>query len=278
MPQRTLALAGGGTHSPARRALQSTWHGISSLGGTVAVLLVFEILGRTGVLPARFLPPPSEVIVTLVQLLAGGEAWAAIGLTLLGWALGLGIAIVIAVPVGTLLGTSEFAFRATRAIVEFLRPVPSVALIPLAYLIFKPGTIDGKVFLAAFAAIWPLLVQTIYGVRSINPLQLDTARSFQIPRWSAFARVVVPGSVPYLATGVRISSSVALILAVTGEIIMGAPGVGMQINLASQGGAVPEMYAYVVISGALGLGLNLMFAALERRVLHWHASQRGVRP
>jgi len=272
-----MAMPGGGAISPARRVLTSTWHGISSLGGAVAVLLLFEILTRSGVLPARFLPPPSEVIATLVGLLGGPATWAAIGLTLLGWALGLGIAIVIAIPLGTLLGVSELAYRATRAIVEFLRPVPSVALIPLAYLVFKPGTIDGKVFLAAFAAVWPLLVQTIYGVRSINPIQLDTARSFQVPRWSTFARVVLPGSIPYLATGVRISSSVALILVVTGEIIMGAPGVGMQINLASQGGAVPEMYAYVVIAGVLGLGLNLGFAALERRALHWHASQRAVR-
>ena len=276
MSQR-MAMPGGGAISPARRVLTSTWHGISSLGGAVAVLLLFEILTRSGVLPARFLPPPSEVIATLVGLLGGPATWAAIGLTLLGWALGLGIAIVIAIPLGTLLGVSELAYRATRAIVEFLRPVPSVALIPLAYLVFKPGTIDGKVFLAAFAAVWPLLVQTIYGVRSINPIQLDTARSFQVPRWSTFARVVLPGSIPYLATGVRISSSVALILVVTGEIIMGAPGVGMQINLASQGGAVPEMYAYVVIAGVLGLGLNLGFAALERRALHWHASQRAVR-
>jgi ABC-type nitrate/sulfonate/bicarbonate transport system permease component len=256
------------------RAARMGWRRVSSLGGTLTVLVVFEILARSEILPSRYLPAPSTVAASLVQLLGGGQAWMAIGLTLLGWALGLGIAIIIAVPLGMLLGTSELAYRATRAIVEFMRPVPSVALVPLTFLIFKPGTIDGKVFLAAFAAIWPLLVQTIYGVRSINPLQIATAQSFQIGRWETFTRVVLPGSVPYLATGVRISSSVALILAVTGEIITGAPGIGLQINLASEGGVVNSMYAYVVIAGALGLALNSVFAALERRVLHWHSSHR----
>jgi len=262
--------------SSERITIARAWRGVSALGGTLGLLVVFEVLSRVGLLPSKFLPPPSEVIVTLIQLLGTGKAWAAIGLTLLGWALGLGIAVVVAIPLGTLFGVNEWAYRATRVIVEFLRPVPSVALVPLAYLVFKPGTIEGKVFLAAFAATWPVLVQTIYGVRAINPLQLDTARSFQIGGWSTFTRVVVPGAVPYLATGIRIASSVALILAVTGEIIMGSPGVGFQINLASQGGAVREMYAFVVISGIIGLILNAAFAALERRVLHWHASHRAV--
>ena len=277
MTQVIASVGGAGRSSPASGTLSRIRHAAGSLWGTLGVLALFELLTRTGILPARFLPPPSEVAVTTVRLLGTAEAWGALGMTLAGWALGLGIAAVIAIPVGTVLGRSELAYRATRAIVEFLRPVPSVALIPLLFLVFRPGSMDGKVFLVAFAATWPLLVQTIYGVRSINPLQLQTARSFQVGPLATFGRVVLPAAVPYLATGVRIASSVALILAVTGEIIMGAPGVGMMINVASQGGAVAEMYAYVVISGILGLLLNSVFASLERRVLHWHPSQRVTR-
>lgn len=274
--QRSAVTAGGGATSPVRRAVLSVRTGLGSLGGALGILILLEVLVRTGVLPSRFLPPPSDVLVTLVQHLGTGTTWAAIGMTLLGWALGLGIALLIAVPLGVLLGTSEFAYRATRPIVEFLRPVPSVALIPLAFLLFAPASVDGKVFLAAFAATWPILVQTIYGVRAIHPLQIATARSFQIGRVATFTRVVLPGSVPYLATGIRIASSVALILTVTGEIIMGAPGIGFEINRARQGAAIGSMYAYVVLAGVLGLLLNVAFATLERRVLHWHASHRAV--
>ncbi|MEV7692728.1 ABC transporter permease [Microbacterium sp. NPDC089189] len=254
------------------------WRHLGSLGGAVTIIVLLEIVTRFEILPSRYLPPPSVVLATLGTLLLGAVAWQAIGLTLLGWGLGLGIATLVAVPLGVLLGTSELAYRATRPIIEFLRPVPSVALIPVVFLIFRPGSLEGTVFLAAFAATWPLLVQVIYGVRAINPIQLATARSFQIDRIRTFTRVVLPGATPYLATGLRISSSVALILVVTGQIIMGAPGIGLEINRAREGANVAQMYAYVILAGVLGLLLNQLFAAIERRSLHWHASQRVGTP
>jgi len=260
---------------PSAGVLSKVWRRISSLGGALALILIAELLTRLELLPAQYFPPPSVVLGRLVTLMLEAAFWQAVGLTLLGWAIALGIAALIAIPLGVLLGTSELVYRATRPIVEFLRPVPSVALIPLVFLMFPPGSLDGKVFLAAFAATWPLLIQVIYGVRSINPTQLATARSFQIGRLRTFFRVVLPAATPYLATGLRISATVALILAITGEIIMGAPGIGLEINRARQGGDVPMMYAYVIVGGVLGMVLNSGFAALERRVLHWHASQRG---
>nr|WP_274636449.1 ABC transporter permease [Microbacterium bovistercoris] len=256
--------------------LRRMGRGVGALGGVVVVLLLAELVTRLEILPSRFLPPPSVVIVTLVGELGTPQAWWAILDTLRGWAIGLGIAIVIAVPLGLLLGSSELAYRATRPIVEFLRPVPSVALIPLVFLLFGRNLGDGKIFLAAFAAIWPLLIQTIYGVRNVLPTQLDTARSFQIRRRDVALKVVLPSAAPYLATGIRIASTVALILVLTGEIVINAGGIGEQINLAREGSAVDVMYAYVVMSGILGLLLNAAFAWLEKRVLKWHPSHRKV--
>lgn len=246
---------------------------LGSLGGVIVVLAVVEVLARVGAIPSKYLPPPSVVVTSLASLAITPELWGAILDTLIGWALGLGIAMLIAIPLGLLLASSELAYRATRPIIEFLRPVPSVALIPLVFILFTPG-MDGKVFLAVFAATWPLLVQTIYGVRNVQPVQLDTARSFQIPRWDVITSVILPSAIPYLATGIRIASAVSLILVVTGEIVIGAPGVGLEINRAREGGAVEIMYAYVIVAGVLGLALNAVFAAIERRVLHWHPSHR----
>ncbi len=255
--------------------LAGLWARIGSLGGALTIVVALELITRFEVLPSRYIAPPSVVVVRLAQVLTDPVAWQAIGLTLLAWFLGLLIATVVALPLGVALGTSELAFRATRPIVEFLRPVPSVALIPVVFLVFRPGSLEGTVFLAAFAATWPLLVQATYGVRAINPIQIATARSFQIGGPRTFFRVVLPGATPYLATGLRISSTVALILVVTGQIIMGAPGIGLEINRAREGADVPLMYAYVVIAGVLGLLLNGVFTVLEKRALHWHASQRA---
>lgn len=264
------------TSARIKRKVASAWHRISSLGGALLIICGMELATRFEAVPPSYIPPPSVVIERLAHLLWETVAWQAIGMTLLGWCLGLLIASAVAIPAGLLLGQNELAYRASRSIVEFLRPVPSVALIPVVFLTFKPASLEGTVFLAAFAATWPLLVQVIYGVRAINPIQVSTARSFQISRIRLFTQVVIPAATPYLATGLRISSTVALILVVTGQIIMGAPGVGMEINRAREGADVPLMYAYVIIAGLLGLVLNSTFTALERRALHWHPSQRAV--
>ena len=105
-------------------------------------------------------------------------------------------------------------------------------------------------------------------------LQIETARSFRIRRADRVLRVTLMGAVPYIATGLRIASATALILAITAELIIGSEGLGRSINIARQGGATDIMYALIVTTGLVGWGLNSLFAAIERRVLHWHPSQR----
>ena len=187
--------------------------------------------------------------------------------------IGLGLAALIAIPAGIVIGSSRLLYRSLRAVIEFLRPIPSVALIPLAVLIYGSG-LESKVFLATFAATWPLLMQTLYGVQDVDPVATDTARSFGFGRASRLLRVTLPSAIPYIATGVRISAAVALILCVTAELVIGAAGLGREINLARQGGAVDLMYALIIATGLLGWALNAVFARGERRVLHWHPSAR----
>jgi len=242
--------------------------------GILVVLLAFEVASRTGLLSTRNFPPVSETLARLAELVITASFWSSVWQTLQGWALGLGVAMLISIPLGILLGASRVLYTALRGVVEFLRPIPSVALIPLAVLIYGTG-LESKVFLAAFAATWPLLLQTIYGVQDVDPVATDSARSFGFSRLQRLLHVTLPSAVPYIATGIRISSSVALILAVTAEIVIGAPGLGRDVNLARQGGAFQDMYALIITTGLLGWVLNVLFARAERRVLHWHPSQRG---
>jgi ABC-type nitrate/sulfonate/bicarbonate transport system permease component len=241
----------------------------------LATLALFELLTRGEVISPRYFPPPSEMFASLFDELGTSSFWSAVGNTLLGWALGLGIAMLIAIPAGIVIGSSRLLYRSLRGVIEFLRPIPSVALIPLAILIYGSG-LESKVFLAAFASTWPLLMQTLYGVQDTDPVATDTARSFGFGRTSRLLRVTLPSAVPYIATGVRISAAVSLILCVTAELIIGAAGLGREINLARQGGAVDVMYALIVATGLLGWAMNASFTRVERRVLHWHPSQRAV--
>ncbi|MFV2175902.1 ABC transporter permease [Actinomadura sp. LOL_016] len=241
----------------------------------LAVLALFELLVRSGALPERYFPPMTEVLARLGAEIVTVSFWSDVARTLQGWALGLLLALVTAVPAGLVIGRTPLLRRGLRPVIEFLRPVPSVALIPAAILLFGTGT-ETKVFLIYYAAFWPLLMQTLYGMLDVDPVPLDTARSFGVGRARRLLLVSLPSAVPYIATGARIASAVALVLAVTAELVIGSPGLGQTINVAREGNALPLMYALIVTTGLLGWALNLGFHAVERRLLRWHPSHREV--
>jgi ABC-type nitrate/sulfonate/bicarbonate transport system permease component len=238
-----------------------------------AALAVWELVSRTGAISEKDLPAMSTSVSELWHLLGEGSFWRSFGDTVRGWAIGLGLATLLAVPIGIVLGSSDFLSRAFRVPVEFLRPIPSAALIPLLFLTLGTN-LKSEIFLATFGAFWPLLVQTMYGVRDVDPVAVDTARAFGLSRITRLYRITLPSTVPYIATGLRISSSVALILAFTAELFMGTPGLGQVVNFAQAYGLTEELYAVALATGFLGLAIHLLFTTLERRALRWHPSQR----
>ena len=241
---------------------------------SIASAFVFwELISRAGVISTNDLPSASTTLEQLWSLMRTSHFWWAFADTVRGWALGLGVATVLAVPIGILLGSSDFASRAVRVPIEFLRPIPSAALIPVLFLTLGT-TLKSEVFLAAFGAFWPLLIQTMYGVRDVDPVAIDTARSFGVGRFERFYRITLPSAAPYIATGLRIASTVALILAFTAELFMGLKGLGQEVNYASSYGLDVQLYAYALATGFLGVAIHLAMSALERRALRWHPSQR----
>ena len=238
-----------------------------------AALLFWELISRTGVINEKDLPSMSTAFKELWSLVQTGDFWVAFFQTVRGWALGLGIAAALAIPIGIFLGSSDFAASAFRVPIEFLRPIPSAALIPLLFLTLGT-TLQSEIFLAAFGAFWPLLVQTMYGVRDVDPLAMDTGRSFRVGRFDRLWRIKLPSAVPYIATGMRISSGVALILAFTAELFMGNPGLGQKVNFAQSFGLENQLYAYALATGFLGVAIHLLSTGVERRVLRWHPALR----
>jgi len=264
-----------GTAAPRRAGLRSArpLEIALTLASIASALVVWELVSRTGLIDERDLPPMTSAVSELWSMVQTREFWTAFLETVRGWALGLGIATALAVPIGILLGSSETAARALRVPIEFLRPIPSAALIPVLFLTLGI-TLKSEVFLAAFGAFWPLLIQTMYGVRDVDPVAIDTGRSFGLGRFERLYRITLPSSVPYIATGLRISSTVALILAFTAELFMGTPGLGQLENTAQSYGLNDQLYAIALATGFLGIAIHVGFSALERRALRWHPSQR----
>ncbi len=241
----------------------------------LSALVFWELISRTGVISQRDLPAASTTFDELWSMVQTSNFWWSFADTVRGWFLGLTIAAVLAIPIGILLGSSELASSAFHIPIEFLRPIPSAALIPVLFLTIGTN-LRSEVFLAAFGAFWPLLVQTIYGVRDVDPVALETARSFGVGRFERLYRIKLPSAVPYIAIGLRISSTVSLILAFTAELFMGTPGLGQLVNYAQSYGLETQLYALALATGFLGLAIHLGFSMLEKRALRWHPSHRVV--
>ena len=245
--------------------------------GILGFVALLEIVPRSGLVDRRYLPPFSEMISALLDEAQTREFWVALGQTVTGWALGLLIAVVAAIAIGILIGSSPVLRAATGSTIEFLRPIPSVALIPLAVLLY--GTqMRSTLILVVYASFWQMLIQVMYGVQDIDPVAADTARSYRLGFLRRVRSLIWPTTLPYVVTGFRLAAAVALVLEITGELVIGTPGLGKLIGVAQSSGAVAPMYALVIVTGGLGVIVNLLARVAERRLLRWHPSVRSQVP
>lgn len=234
----------------------------------IVCIIVFEIVARLGWLTS-YVPPPSTIFGSLFQgLFVDGEISQQIGATLQVYFIGLSLATGLAVTLGILMGTYQPVFNAFKWIIEFMRPVPSVAFIPLAILFLGLGA-QMRIAVITYAAFWPLLISTLYGVRGIDPLALDVARNFGITGGEALWRVTLPSALTGIMTGFRVSATIALVVTVTTELVAGNSGIGFYISQMEQANRLPPMYAAIILTGILGFLLNAIFFQLDRRIVFW---------
>jgi ABC-type nitrate/sulfonate/bicarbonate transport system permease component len=209
------------------------------------------------------------VFETFWQACIDGTYLQVFGSSLRRLGVGYVIATACAVAVGLAMGVWRRMYLLFEPLVELLRPIPSPAYLPMAILFL--GIDDGmKVFMVAFASFFPILLNTVSGVRSVDPVLVDTARTFGLKRAQIVWRIVLPASAGYILTGMRISLAIALIVTVIAEMVAGNSGIGFYILNAQRSYLVPEMYAGVIALALLGFGLNKGFVALEHLALRWH--------
>ncbi|WP_214413448.1 ABC transporter permease [Sphaerisporangium fuscum] len=243
--------------------------------GVAAVLIAAEAAGRTGVVDPKLLPLMSTVLADAAGLLVDPKFLSDVGITLADWAIGLLVAIVIGVPLGMLLGTVAKAESAARPLVEFLRPIPSLALLPLVTLLIPDN--DGvKVTVIAYAASWPILINTMYGLRDVDPVAKETLRSFGFGRLEVLRRVSLPSAAPFVLTGVRLAAAVAIIVVISTELLAGGSGgIGTFMITAGAGFRTDLVLAATLWAGALGIVTNALILRLQRWAFRWHAMRAG---
>src|SRR5580700_3688477 len=250
---------------------------LQGLSGLIGFAALLEIVPRIGIVSPDYLPPFSAIVVALFKGMKTATFWTALSDTLEAWAIGLVISVVAGAAIGIAIGSSRLLRRLTHSTIEFLRPIPSVALIPLAVLLFG-SQIQSTLVLVVYASFWPVLIQVLYGVQDVDPVARETARSYGLGTWAQIRYVTWPTTLPYLMTGVRLAAAVALILTITAELVIGTPGIGKEIFVAQTSGAYAVMYAYVIVTGIIGVAVNVLARALERLVMPWHPSLRADVP
>jgi NitT/TauT family transport system permease protein len=239
----------------------------------VAVLTVWAVVCGLGAISADALPTPLAVLRSLVHLLGMGDFWRAVGNTLRGAIVGLAIAVAVGTPLGLVTGTYAAAERSSRLLVDFLRSFPVIALLPVFLLILgsTPAMKSTVVFLAC---LFPVFLQAQYGARSVSSMIAETVRSYRIPRLLRFTRVILPSAIPSIMTGVRLAATTSVLVSIGVEILTTLPGLGHEVTQEQQAGNSATAYAYILVAGLLGYGINRGSALVESMLLRWRPPQQ----
>lgn len=247
-------------------------HWLEPTIAVVGLLLLWEAVAVFVLPSGSGFPPFSAVVHQLLLDLANSHLGYGLFITVLSWGAGMALVLVVAIPTGLLLGAVDPLYRGVGLTMEFIRTIPAIAALPILIFAFGVG-FRLTVLMIVLTAVWPLLIQTMHGVHNVDPVLKDTARIYGLSRMQTFRTVVLPGSLPYVATGLRLSGTLALVLAVATPLIAGGDGLGALIGNAADSGQSALMYARVFLCGILGLAVTALLVAIERRMLHWHPSQ-----
>jgi ABC-type nitrate/sulfonate/bicarbonate transport system permease component len=193
-------------------------------------------------------------------------------------AAGFAIAVVLGVGLGIPIGLSRLTRSLAMPHIEYWRSMPPPALLPISIVLLKDIGDRQKISLIAFFCLFPVLLNTIDGVRGIDPTLLDTARSYGVPRNQWIRRLVVPAALPQIVAGMRTSLSLAVIIMVVAEYFSSTNGVGYVLLISKNTFEMAPMWAAILLIGLLGYALNLLFLLFERRALAWHRGWRAATP
>lgn len=242
----------------------------------VTFLVAWQLFTMTPMVDTESFPSPLMVLQALIGLWGTSTYWSALGTTLGVWATGLGLSALIGVPAGLLLGASRRATQSTRWVVDFFRTIPTIALLPLVLLMFG-ATMRMEVTMIVLSAVWPLMIQSMYAVKQIEPLLKWVVRVFRISRMDRIRYLWAPSVGLFVSTGMRLAATMALLMTIAAEYLGGAPGLGQQLSLNELAFRRPEVFALTFTAGMIGLIINMVLVQLQRRALWWHPIIRGER-
>lgn len=247
---------------------------LSKISGFILIATLFclcEALSRLSIVDNNYLPPISTIVYSLYELIKSLEIIRHLFITLkrviLGYILGASLGYLL----GFVCGYTSRIYYILELSIEYLRPMPSIALIPIGILFLGIGDAL-NVAIIGWACSWPVFINTMDGVRSTDYILLNTARTLGLQRWGIIRKVIIPASLPFVFTGLRVGLGIAIAVVVITEMVASGSGLGFFIITTSLSFRIPEMYAGIIIIGLFGYLLNKAFLYIDKKILKWQRS------
>jgi NitT/TauT family transport system permease protein len=244
---------------------------VVSSAGLILLAAVWQFLPELGIVDKTFVPPLSDVITAWWHLLKDGTLWHDAKASLVRALGGFAIAVAIGVPLGLLIGWYRLAAEVLNPVLELFRNTAALSLLPVFILIMGIGE-SSKIAFVAYACVWPVLLNTISGVESVDPLLVKSSRSLGFGSFRTFQKVVLPAAVPTIFTGIRLAGSFSLLVLIAAELVGANSGLGFLITYSQQNFAIPNMYAAIITISMIGIVLNQLLLLLERHFSTWKAA------
>jgi len=233
-----------------------------------AFFIIWEILPTTGIIDPAFLPTFSTTFLTLINLLFSGTLFVHIGASLQRSITGFGLALLVGIPLGILMGWYTKFERYTDLFVQSLRNISTLALLPLFILFLGLGE-TSKIAIVFYGAVWHILINTISGVKNVDPVYIKAAKSMGASDAELFRMVILPASTPSIVAGARLGAKIAVVIVIAAEMIGGKAGLGFFVSQSQYSFQIPEMYAGILTLAILGLAMNYLLVWIEKKATYW---------
>lgn len=254
-----------------RRVRAVAWRIVKPTFAIIALLAVWEAAPRLGLVDKVFLPPFSDVATAFVTLSGNGQLWEHVSASLTRALTGFAIAVIVTIPLGIAIAWYRPVAEFLNPILELFRNTAALALLPVFILILGIGE-TSKVALVIYASTFPILLNTITGVRTVDPLLIKSAQSLGLPPIRLFQKVILPAAVPSIFTGLRMAAASSILVLIAAEMVGAKAGLGYLITAAQLNFQIPNMYAGIVAIAIVGLVFNAILEFIERRLSRWRAT------
>ncbi|SDJ16675.1 ABC transporter permease [Salimicrobium halophilum] len=251
-----------------RQRRQERWKQLLTIASPIFLLLVWEFLSRTGLVDARFFPPPTAIIGTFLSMAASGELFSHIGISLFRIIAGFLLGVIPAISLGLLMGLYSPLRHFFSPLIMALMPIPTLALLPIILIVFGVGE-TSKVVTIAGSVFFPVIINTVAGVVNIDRIYLDVARNYGASSKDFFLKIALPGSLPVMMEGVQMGQAIALLTIVAAEMMGANAGIGYLIWTSYKAFLLKEMFVGLMLISLFGYLFSLLLKGIQAKVVPW---------